>query len=149
MAEFYSLTSNDAADRRVDLRIAKVELGGAQIGAGLLHVSGGRVRPGAGICNLLRGYARSFDLSISLDHEAARFCDPLSSRNNRGAIGFHCLSGCSGFRFTGIVVGARDLALFDERQVSNAIPLGPGIDCFVLLQLMLRGNRFACSASTL
>src|SRR6266478_1594794 len=45
VAEFHGLTSNDAADWSVDLRIAEVELGGAQIGAGLLHVSSGRVRP--------------------------------------------------------------------------------------------------------
>src|SRR5215469_3005126 len=99
----------------------------------------GRIRSSTSVCHLLRGAARSVELSRSLGDPVAGLGELLFSRNNRSAIGFHGLSSCGGFRFAGIIVGTRDFFLYDKRLVSDAIPFGSGIESFVLLQLMPRG----------
>ena len=52
------------------------------------------------------------------------FGDLLLMRFDPGAVGFDRLSGGGGFGFPGVVIGARDLALFDETLVAGAVALG-------------------------
>src|SRR5579862_4673522 len=51
MAEFDRFPSDHAAHRRIDFRVAKVQLRGVQIGACLLQMAAGRVRFSAGVGN--------------------------------------------------------------------------------------------------
>src|SRR5262249_23344723 len=49
--------------------------------------------------------------------------------------------GCNGLRFAGIVIGPRDLVLFNESLIADAVSLGTGPDRFILLQFVLRGSQ--------
>src|SRR5260370_8268431 len=95
------------------------------MGASLLHVSSGRFRLGASVSNLLRRDLGGFDLRLPLNDQAARFSDLLFSRNNSGAVGFHCLGSRSGFRFAPVIVGPRDLVLFPHPLIPNPVPFSP------------------------
>ena len=46
MPEFDGLSTDHAAHWRVEFRVAEIELSGVQAGAGLLQVSGSRIRTG-------------------------------------------------------------------------------------------------------
>jgi len=54
---------------------------------------------------LLRSDAGSVDLRFPLDDKAARFGDPLFSRNDRSSVSLYCLGSGRGFRFAGIIIG--------------------------------------------
>ena len=72
MAKLHRLSSDHAADRCVEFRIAEVQLRGVHVGARLLDLSGRGARFGAGIGHLLGRGARGVDLSLPLDHQ--RLC---------------------------------------------------------------------------
>src|SRR5580704_10843817 len=133
MAEFDRFPSDHAAHRRIDFRVAKVQLRGVQIGACLLQMAAGRIRFSAGVGNLLRSDTGFVDLRLALNDEAARFGDLLLSRSEVRAIGFHSLISRAGFCFAGVVIGPRNLPLFDQCLVANAIPFGAGKNGLVLL----------------
>src|SRR5262249_49250334 len=97
--------TDHAAYWRVDLGVAEIELCGVHLGAGLLEVSCGGLGLGTCIGNLLWSDAGGFDLRFPLDDEAARFGDPLLSRNDRSPVSLDCLGGGRGFRFAGIIIG--------------------------------------------
>src|ERR1700730_7864538 len=130
-------SSDHAAHRGVDFGVTKIELSGVDISARLLQVSGGRFRFGASLGHLLWSASGGIDLRFPLGHQAAHFGNPLLSGDNRGAIGLDCLGGSDGFRFAGIVIGPRDLALFDQSLIADAVPFGAGTEGFVLLEFML------------
>ena len=54
-----------------------------------------------------------FDLRLALNDKTSCFGDPLFRRSNGGSIGFYCLSRGDRFGLTRVVIGARDLVLFD------------------------------------
>src|SRR3984893_3678214 len=139
--DLYGLSSDHAAHRRVDFGVTKIELSGVNISARLLQVSGGRFRFGASLDHLLWSASGGIDLRFPLDHQAAHFGNLLLSGDNRGAIGLDCLGGSDGFRFAGIVIGPRDLVLFDQSLIADAVPFGAGTEGFVLLEFMLRRSE--------
>ena len=77
MAQFDRFSSDHAAHRRVDFRVAQIKLSGVEIGAGLFEMPGSRVRLGACVGNLLGSDTGRFDLCLALNDEAARFGDLL------------------------------------------------------------------------
>src|SRR6266851_2086237 len=81
VTELDRFSSNHAADRSVNLRVAEIELSSVQVGAGLLQMPRGRFRLGPGVANLLRSDAGGFDLRLALDDKTARFGDLLFSRS--------------------------------------------------------------------
>jgi len=71
------------------------------------------------------------------EQRAVGLGDFLLARLNCGQIGFDRLCGGNGLRLAGVVLGARDFVLLDERQIADAIPLGALRVGPVLLQPVL------------
>src|SRR5437762_13779525 len=71
LAEFDGFASNDTADGRIDLRIAKIQFRDAYIRLRLIHLAHAGIRFGSGIAQLLWRATCSHNLSRSLGDQTA------------------------------------------------------------------------------
>src|SRR5215469_2865827 len=111
LAEFDGFASDDTADGRIDLRIAKVQFRGAYISFGSLHFTDPRLRLGLCVNHLLRSRSRLLHLCLSLCDEATRLRDLLLNRSDSRAVGLQHLRCRDGLGLACIVVGTGDLTL--------------------------------------
>src|SRR5207245_11242354 len=77
LAEFDGFASNDTADGRIDLRIAKIQCRDAYIRLRLIHLAHAGIRFGSALALLLWRATCSHDLSRSLSDHAAALGDAV------------------------------------------------------------------------